>query len=400
MLRRFGQVAVWLAAAAALAPVPHSHASPPTDWQRGMNLVAWNRTGYSEVDSPGVRTMSTMSRDGGIGTVVLTPTNYASPGDTRNPSTIDRRWTDGSVVKNESNASVRHAACAARVGVSGGYDGPGGLTVALKPQVDPKGFGFFRGEIDPHGANLDTFWAAYSKLIVHYARLAIESGASTLVVGTELSALTAVTDGRGTLVRNDAGEAVPEAADTARWQALIDRVRSARAPRWSCPGPDHRARPLPGTHRFSGDGIQAAYASNWASMSGVGFWDSVDRVGTDFYWNGQSLDQSFAKIAAVEGGIRARTGSYKPFVYTEIGYDGASDPAGVGLASADQNRAAQYRDAFEFWSAKVSGGEAPWFDGFWWWDRYADADPGWPGGKRDAWTPGELAMQALCSWQC
>ena len=49
---------------------------------------------------------------------------------------------------------------------------------------------------------------------------------------------------------------------------------------------------------------------------------------------------------------------------------------------------------------RAAAGQAPWFRGFWWWDRYADAGGGTLASTSDQWTPGRLAMQALCSWQC
>lgn len=391
----------------AASPAPAGASSPtssgriPSDWQRGVNFVAWNRSGFSQIDRRG-GALTGAYRNEGVEQVVLTPTNYASPGGTRNPSQINRRWSDSYGLKNESDASIRYAACAAERGAAGGYHGPGGMSVVVKPMIDPEGFSYFRGNIDPQGGNLQSFWAGYSRLLRHYARLAIEVHASTLVIGTELSALTSVTDGNGNLIRDGSGNAVPDPADTARWEALIAQIRNQRAPYYRCPGSSRNGGPGRRVHSFTGDGIKLAFAANWDAMDGVGFWDDLDYVGSDFYWDGVTIDQSFDSIRRVEDGIQSRTGAYKPFVYTEIGYDGATDPAGVGLGNPDANRANRFAQAFAFWTAKVASGEAPWFQGFWWWDRYADGGSG-PGGasqKSDAWTPGPAAQAELCAWQC
>ena len=48
-----------------------------------------------------------------------------------------------------------------------------------------------------------------------------------------------------------------------------------------------------------------------------------------------------------------------------------------------------------------ASGEAPWFQGFWWWDHYADGTgSGGASSKGDAWTPGPAAQAVLCAWQC
>ena len=398
--------------------ITHSPNSAPANWERGMNTVTWWHDGYNKIDKPHYDALDAEYCQGGIKEVVLTPTNYAhsdTPG-SRSPSSINLNWNDGYGVKNESDASVRYAACAAEKGRRGGYaGGPGGMSIALKPQIDPEGFAYYRGYIDPQGAHLRSFWRDYTHLMTHYARLAIQTRAKFLVVGTELTALTSRTDGNGNPIYDSSGQAIPQASDTARWGRLIAAIENQSSHRYTCPGTGGTSRPTDALYRFSHENIKVIFAANWDAVTGVGFWNdpNVDYVGVDWYWDGQSLAACYTAVDKVEDGLIAdpKVGTSKPFIYTEVGYNGFADLAGFHRSQpnpsdpADDNRAAAFGAMLRYWKHAYSHHDAPWFRGFWWWDKYANGGDGssssYPvlydsGGT----TPGLTATKVLCLWQC
>lgn len=388
-----GRISVSLAALVATAVIPattsvraeasaHQPSSAtavaPGNWERGTNLVTFLADGYRQADDGalGQSVLDALRTQQGTGTIVLTPTDYV---DSSHPAGIIREWNPYGTVKNESDASVREVACAARTGGERGYGGPGGFSVALKPHIDQTDRSF-RGHIDPHGASLESFWAQYRQLILEQARLAIEIHARTLVVGTELTALS------------------DDPADEARWRKLIAAVRRVRGERFGCWGPGGE-QPIGKRVKFAKAGIKLTYAANWDAIDRVHFWDALDMIGTDFYADGAGMGHVRRTVTKIEARLKRRGAGTRPFLFTEIGYDGARDPAGYGQGSPDANQSAMYASAFRNWIEAQRRGAAPWFRGFWWWDRYAQggADSTW---MRDDFTPGPQAMAVQCRFQC
>lgn len=350
----------------------------PPEWQRGINLVTFLRDGYRQADNGRRNALTGLRSQQGVGTVVFTPTDYVTSTD---PSEIVRSWSADGVAKNESDASVREAACAARVGQrKRRYGGPGRYEIALKPHIDMTD-GSFRGYIDPQGGNLASFWEQYRQLILEQARLAIEIHASTLVIGTELTALS---DG-------------PD--DEARWRALIAEIRGVSAPRYKCKRPG-RERPGGAPVTLADAGIRLTFAANWDAIDRVRFWDALDMIGTDYYENGTNMSSIYSTVARVEAGLQSSGAGMRPFLFTEIGYDGATDPAGFSQGSADANQKAMYSNSFQTWIDAYRSGMAPWFSGFWWWDRYSQGGGGSTARVRDAFTPGPQTMATQCAFQC
>lgn len=144
--------------------------SPPPEL--GVNLVAWERTGFSRTAETG--SMTHLRDAVGATRAVLVPTSYAPAGD-----------PGGLVADGPKTATVRSLgdaiADAARHG----------LRVALKPHVDREDGGF-RGDLAPAGRDRARFFDAYRRLVVApLARLAAEHPGvvDRFVVATELAAL-------------------------------------------------------------------------------------------------------------------------------------------------------------------------------------------------------------------
>jgi hypothetical protein len=247
-----------------------------------------------------------------------------------------------------------------------------GLSVMLKPHVDTSDH-VWRGELAP--ADVTAWFAGYKALMVDYARLAEEKGASTLCLGVELRSLSG-------------------ARFRPYWTDLIDAVRGV----------------------FQGE---LTYAANWDEVGQVSFWDKVDVIGVDPYvpltgGNDPSVQQlvdAWTQVpsdtwrASVQDGkstvdfyrdVSVRYG--KPVLFTELGYrslDGANTAPGDWQRQGrfDPQEQLDLVDAFfTVWS--VRGGD--WFKGvhFWNWEMPAKV-----ASQKLGYTPqGKPAQMAITAW--
>jgi hypothetical protein len=147
--------------------------------------------------------------------------------------------------------------------------------------------------------------AQYRRFLMHYARLAEETGADVLSIGTELLGV----------VR----------ARPAFWRALAAEVRTVY-------------------------GGRLTYAANWyAEAEAVTFWDALDVVGVQAYFpladaDTASLDALVAGWGRhVEALRRLHAASGKPVLFTEVGY------RSVGYAAREPWR----------WPARAERGTVP-----------------------------------------
>jgi hypothetical protein len=317
----------FLLAAAAAAVVALCVAAPvasgatptlPSTWERGMNFTSWTADGYgSSSAQTNLRELAALGTD----QVVLTPTWYM---DTPQSDTVAR-----DAAKTPTDASLKSVmADAASLG----------MKVVLKPHVDVRD-GTFRGEIAP--ADRTAWFASYDAMVLHYAQLAQDAGARTLVVGTELTSM---------------------ATDTASFTALIAKVRAA----------------------FDGT---LTYAANWVDgAEQVGFWDRLDAIGIDAYMplkTGSATPTVGALEAAWKpyvdsiSNLHARTG--KPVMFTELGYQsltGALDnPADASGSPDPRLQAVAYTAALSVWR------DVPWFQGISWWNWEAEPTGDAPAGS-------------------
>jgi len=228
-----------------------------------------------------------------------------------------------------------------------------GMKVLLKPTVDVED-GTWRGEIRFDSEEDWRAWfSSYRYFTDYYAELAAKYGVEEFSVGVELA---------GTVERKE-------------WRWIIKNVRA----------------------RFAGPLV---YAANWDNYQNVNFWDALDYVGIDAYFElavGESpkLEELLIawapwvkKLEAFHKKVR------KPILFAEIGcrsLAGASARPWDFLTSGEvdlQEQARYYEAVLRlFWNK-------PWFYGFYWWawgpelGRFGDTDTGYsPRGK-----PAEMVL--------
>lgn len=217
-----------------------------------------------------------------------------------------------------------------------------GFRVMLKPHVDYYSGGW-RAAITPDKAG--TWFAAYTAMMVKYARLAAETGVEMLCIGVEYAVATQPQYAKG-------------------WEQLIDSVRTV----------------------FSG---RLTYAANWspafamskAELDYIPFWSRLDYIGIDFYSGATNNEvaalpsyedvytRMLARANRIEKMVR-RTG--QRVLLTEVGiqsvrgalvapYDYArgNTPAAVPDNQVQELYYRAILDAF---------GQKKWCAGFFWWN--------------------------------
>jgi hypothetical protein len=309
--RRFA--AALVACVLTLAAAAPAQGKTPQPYQRGFVLTGWTAGSYLRPGSDsGIRRMAD---DGSNQAAIFTQWFIATPTSSQIAPDPDRTPTD---------ASILHAVEVARAA---------GMSVTLKPQIGIR-TGNWIGYAHP--ADPDTFWADYRTMLLHYADLAQQGGATVLVVGTEMATLS---------------------SDESRWRSLIAEVRT----------------------RFSG---QLTYAANYDEFERVPFWEALDYIGIDGYFGladdsdpapgVDSLTAAWgdrgylARIAAVSEQTRRNV------LFTEIGYRATHATAAhpnIWNGTQVTDTAAQGA-AYEAFYRAVS--QQPWMAGFYWWEMNAD----------------------------
>ncbi|WP_158276838.1 glycoside hydrolase family 113 [Paraconexibacter algicola] len=304
-------------------------------WEQGMNLTAYVPDGFS-----GTRAGDALRalRDTGTTHAVLVPVWYQE-----NAFSAD---IDPSPLKSPDDAGLLQAARTAR---------SLGLRVVVKPHVDRLDEGF-RGELTP--VDVDAWFASYTRMVLHYARLADRVRADTFVVGTEL---------------------VTMARETDRFRTLIAAVRRV----------------------YDGE---LTYAANWVQdAERIGFWDDLDSIGIDAYMpltadrdrtpTTAELVRAWRPWERRLAALRRRVGGDKPVRFTELGY------AARRGATAEPSR--EDRDApvdpgiqsIAYTAALRAFRRVPWFVGIWWWDWSLDGRHG--DGATGGYTPRGTSAEAV-----
>jgi len=167
-----------------------------------------------------------------------------------------------------------------------------GLRVILMPIVlleNPRA-GEWRGKIDP--PRLDDWWEDYENIILRYARIAEETQAEMLMIGSELVLMEKYTD---------------------RWRSLIRKVRRA-----------YRGK--------------LSYSANWDHYKDIQWWRDLDLVGMTVYYDlvGEkkpTLEVLLDAWRPIKKEILAwREKIGRPIVFTEVGW-----PSQVGCAKEPWN---------------------------------------------------------------
>lgn len=234
--------------------------------------------------------------------------------------------------KTPSNASVKHAIQAAH---------DAGLKVMIKPHLDllSTDEGGWRGEItcikEP---DWEIWFSDYRKFINNYARLAEETGAEMLCIGTELTAATATH-------QDD-------------WRRVISDARSL----------------------YKGD---LTYAANWSDeYLQIRFWDALDYAGIDAYFplsdkdkpTYEELMEAWKKWVPEVESWQARIA--KPVIFPEVGYRSSLGAArqpwehAPGSTVDLELQSDCYRAMVDtFWNKS-------WFYGAYWWSWGTDVRMG------------------------
>src|SRR5437660_9656031 len=159
-----------LALAAAVAAIAYAPAQASTglapDVQRGANVTSWWHDEWESTSTDA--SLVALRATGATDAAFLTTWYMQTPSSTT---------VAPDALKTPSDAGLLRAMAKARAL---------GMRVVLKPHVDVMD-GSFRGDIAPSDAN--AWFASYRTMIDHYATLAQQAGASTLVVGTELTSM-------------------------------------------------------------------------------------------------------------------------------------------------------------------------------------------------------------------
>jgi hypothetical protein len=294
--------------------------------QRGFNVTAYNDLGFS---GPGARTSVRRLATTGTTHAALVPTWY-QPSTTSSDirSDPEKTPTDASILE-----GVRVIKAA-------------GMIPVIKPHVDVLD-GSFRGEIRPD--DYDTWFAAYTTMLLRYATIAQEVGAPLFVIGDELTGVQ---------------------GDRERWPPLIAAVRRV----------------------YRGE---LTYAANWdPGYKSVPFWDLLDYVGIDVYHPLQTPDlmptvaelvTAWQPVAQELRGAAEETG--KPVLLTEIGYAarrGATAAPAAEDTSAPVDAIGQAR-AYE--AAYRVLRELPFVAGVYWWDWATDTRAHEPDGGAGSYRP-------------
>ena len=199
----------------------------------------------------------------------------------------------------------------------------------LKPHVDAIN-GQWRGDFNP--SNLDAWFQSYTQFIVRYAQIAQEESVEAFVMGTEFRTISG-------------------AANRNRWLAVITAVRNV----------------------YSGTLTYAANATfPGDEFASVSFWDQLDLIGLDGYFNLTNLNNPTLaqlisawtnnrngenSVAAVQNFASSRG---KPLIFTEIGYKSTDrtnvEPWNFGLSGAVDTAEQRdcYEAAFTVWSQQSS----------------------------------------------
>jgi len=220
-----------------------------------------------------------------------------------------------------------------------------GLEVTVFPIIrlaSPRTPNEWRGTLAP--TNRAAWFRSYGALLTRIAGIAAVTGATRLVIGSELSTLD---------------------VDVAPWKPLLERVRGI----------------FPGT---------LVYSANWDHYQKASLLDLVDEDGVVAYFRLRQAENAPSDVEALSAGwlkLRAelerwRSARGRPLVLTEVGYRSRSgcslapwDEAGGGTPDLDEQRR-----AFEAFRRVWAG--APSLAGAYIWNWY-----GWGGAGSTGYTP-------------
>ncbi len=243
-----------------------------------------------------------------------------------------------------SQESVRHAIQTAK---------SLGMKVMVKPNVDMTDDpAHWRGDINASAA----WFTAYSSFIGRWADIAQEEGADILSIGCEL---------------------VNTQSWTSNWQAVANNARS----------------------KFNG---KLTYSSNAYSEQAVNWWNSVDIIGIDAYYQLTSnnnatladLKSAWATRANSINAWRSANWSSMPVMFTEVGYR-STNGANTQPWAWGNDYGLNLQEQSNCYEALLSTmWDKPWWQGAFWWNWETDPNAG--GLNDQGYTPqGKPALDVL-----
>ena len=315
----------YLAVAAASPDVrPARRALPPGEL-RGVTFAMANRSDGSYLSRRSAGALDRLKADGANG-VALVPYAFqrrATAPELRFPGRDPRGESEEGVFRAAEDAHRR------------------GLAVLVKPQIWL--WRGFTGDIAMESeADWEAWFRAYRAYIVRFAVVAEAARAELFDVGVELCA---------------------SERRVREWRALAAAVRGAT-------------------------GAPLVYSCNWGKgASAVGFWDSLDAIGVDFYdplspaGNPTDGELSAGARAAMRPLADAAARAGKPVYFTEVGFPSV---AAAWLAPADEEtpRPFSTRDPARCARAIFSAAQgASWLRGMFWWKAFSDGREAQPDEK-------------------
>jgi hypothetical protein len=238
---------------------------------------------------------------------------------------------DADPLKTPTDAGVRSI-------IQSAHDG--GMEVLLKPHVELWS-GESRTELSPE--NPGDWFDSYTDFVMHYADIAEETGAEYFSVGTELSSMTGATH-------------------LSEWEDLIGLVSDIY-------------------------GGETVYSANHDEYMDVAFWDDLDMIGLDAYFDlgtavphaspgAEELRHAWEPVMDDLAGWLTENHPEQSILVTEIGYRNIDDAhirpweAWRDGTPDEATQAACYEAALDAW------GERPWVEGmiFWTWPNNLDED--------------------------
>lgn len=203
------------------------------------------------------------------------------------------------------------------------------------------------------------WFSSYTDFIISQAELAERTGVDILVIGTEL---------------------VKMSKYTSRWVEIINRVRKV-----------YRGK--------------ITYAAEGVNAFNIDFWDKLDYIGIDAYFNlckkrDTTMKNLFRGWRKVEPGIRKLSRKYgKKVIFTEIGYKSVEGTASRPWEWDKVGKVSQEQQALAFEAFSIVFKNKPYLAGVFVWKYYADLDTYEEERIPQDFTPyGKKAEKVLSGW--